>query len=175
MPRTAHIIGTDHVFQFGAGVKFGDRTCTAEQGRKFREFLLSVSREREICAIAEELSPAALEELNRTESVPCTVAASLSLAHCYCDPNRIERIALEIAEDTAVEASGQLQRKSPEQIEALIQQEWRKREAHWLTKLNELNSWPVLFVCGASHVNSFVELLSSNGIDTGLVVECWDA
>ncbi|MFQ5799920.1 MAG: hypothetical protein ACE5JJ_04180 [Nitrospinota bacterium] len=54
-----------------------------------------------------------------------------------------------------------------------IRNEHAKREKIWLDKLRHLNIWPVLFVCGAEHVNPFCELLKKERLTPKVVCGDW--
>jgi hypothetical protein len=48
--------------------------------------------------------------------------------------------------------------------------QWAVREALWLERLINLRTWPILFICGARHIDRFVILLREANIDA-LVAE----
>ena len=47
------------------------------------------------------------------------------------------------------------------------------RERCWLEHMLKLDSWPVLFVCGAHHSESFRVLLQANDINVYVLVPNW--
>ena len=170
-----YLIGTDHVYQFGAGAKFGRTVCKPSQEEAFRILLMDACENYGVAAIAEELNEQALLEVGKEVSVPRAVASSLRLPHRYCEPNRDERLQLGISDENTVTAFGQLSGKTNTEIEHLILVEWQKREQLWLEHVRELGAWPVLFICGSSHVPSFTELLRSETVACHVVASDWVA
>lgn len=175
MQRTVYVVGTGHHYQFGAGVTFGGYACSTEDARRFEAFLLDASRRYGIATIAEELSREALQEVGGTSSVPENVAKLLSIRHCFCDPDRSERVALGIEEENAIRASGFMENARPEDIEARVLDSIRRRESEWLNRLSRLDSNGTLFVCGSDHVAAVVSLLSDVGYRVTLLHQNWDA
>jgi hypothetical protein len=49
--------------------------------------------------------------------------------------------------------------------EAKVQITYRQREAEWLRRIEQLNIWPVLVICGSDHFDHFCELLTTSGIE----------
>lgn len=49
------------------------------------------------------------------------------------------------------------------EYENRIQDMLRQREAIWLAKLQQLNVWPALVICGSFHYEAFCNLLTSEG------------
>jgi len=47
------------------------------------------------------------------------------------------------------------------------------REKLWLERLLAFNSWPLLFICGAKHVQGFRRLLEQNGIEVVIFAQDW--
>jgi len=113
-------------------------------------------------AIAEEMSS---EGLRAAQSVCKQVATSLSLSHRLCDPTSDEQRALGIAEPSKTHPPGGI---DPEVAAAD-----RIRESCWLQCVLELDTWPVLFVCGGDHPGSFRRLLETNGIVVEVLHERW--
>ena len=175
MSPRLYLIGTSHVYQFGAGAAFGSSTCSIAQADAFRTILSDACKSYRIAAVAEELNEQALAEVDKQVSVPYEVASSLGLPHCYCEPNCDERASLRIREENAVIAFGQIGGKSSEEINRLVLVEWRKREEIWLERIPALQAWPVLFVCGALHIPTFTDLVRSRGIPCELIAENWEA
>lgn len=64
--------------------------------------------------------------------------------------------------------------KWPEEKKAKL--EWEedlKREPSWLCNILELNIWPLLFICGSKHVESFSKLLSASSFIVHIVNKNW--
>jgi hypothetical protein len=59
------------------------------------------------------------------------------------------------------------------EIQERIKESMRAREHYWLEQILALDTWPVLFVCGANHSRSFCELLQTKDIGGVLVAADW--
>ena len=101
----------------------------------FKQYVLQVVRTHAVVTVAEEMS---VEALRGRHTVGREVAKEAKLSHLFFDPTVSERKALGISRDDAF--SGML------------------REGEWLRRLKDHSKYPVLFVCGANHVNSFARL-----------------
>jgi hypothetical protein len=103
----------------------------------FKRYLQQVVQSRAMQTIAEEMSN---ESPQGRQTVGHEVAEERHLSHLLCDPDSSERIALGISKaDTD------------------------KRELEWLRRLTNAK-YPVLFVCGATHVDSFVRHCQKGGL-----------
>lgn len=167
------LVGTSHAYQFGKGVTFGDTTCTPEIAAQFRQYVIEVHDHYEIRAIAEEMSVEALAEMECTVSLLKFLADDVSVPHRYCDPIRRERANLGIRDENFIRAIGHISSKSPDEIEVEVLSERRKREPIWLAQLQSLNTWPVLFICGAWHIPSFTALLQQAGLPSVTLASDW--
>ena len=174
-PTRVFLIGTSHAYQFGEGVVFGDTTCTPEIATQFRQYLANVQNVHGIRAFAEEMSLDALAERQQTVSLPKLVADEFSVSHRYCDPTHHEKARLGIRDENFIRAIGKMSEKSPDNIEEEVYAERRKREPIWLAQLQLLNTWPVLFICGAWHVPSFKALLHQGGLPSVVLASDWGA
>lgn len=162
------ILGTSHRYQ---APKTLDEQAHAKQFR----FLLQVLCDKyKIKGIAEEMSEEALQERTLDCSVPFELAQSQKLLHRYCDPDRSERDALGILQDTTVEINGWASNLSRLEIQKCIAEHHRRREEVWLERLSKFDAFPVLFVCGADHVDSFVSLLERESITVSVVERNWE-
>jgi hypothetical protein len=173
--RTVALFGTNHVYQFGGGVRLAGDYCTEDQEAGFRLAILSAAHVTHAQAIAEEMSIEALKLKGKSSSVVFQIAKSLDLQHRYCDPDKARQQALSIACENAVRAVGQMERLSEEDIESNALMERRKREPVWAAELKELNVWPVLFICGSWHIPTFSALLRSQSFEILLCESCWSA
>lgn len=154
------VVGTSHTIQ----------TTTSE----LKPFLDNLCREFKVCVVAEEMSKEALAENNCTASIPMQVASALRVPHLFCDPNREERARLEIHQENDIRIEAFLSTVTSEtEIAARIAESHTKRERYWLEQLRNLNTWPVLFICGADHVTSFCQLLRQEGIAMHVAAEDW--
>jgi len=124
-------------------------------------------------AIAEEMSIEALERHGVHQSICKQVADALRLAHRYCDPSSQERKALGVVEDDDIRMAGFFAGRDPQEVEADVRASYAIRERCWLEHLLQLDTWPVLFVCGANHAEPFQALLQANGIVVHVLFTNW--
>lgn len=160
--RPVFLIGTKHDYQLP-----GKRGA-----HQFRDLLFHVVLEHCVRAIAEEMSSDGL--FGRQQSTCLEVAEACGLAHRYCDPNTAERQALGILvdEDTprmAAFFSG----RDPQEAQAEVKASHGCREQFWLDGLLDLDTWPVLFVCGQAHTDRFRTLLETNRLVVHLLFTNW--
>lgn len=120
------------------------------------------------------MNQAALAERGASESIACVVAAELKLEHQLSDPSPEVRKQLGIRTENDIRAHGFLNNWTPEQIETEVRKSHKIREQYWLNQLRILNSWPLLFVCGANHSEPFSALLRSNGLEVIVPFADWE-
>jgi hypothetical protein len=162
MNEAVYVIGTLHRYQgtYNVGLQ---ATATKDELDQFRVFLKEKVHKHGIRSIAEEMSVEALHkyphpDLASGESLPLQLANELNLAHKYCcPPDRATRDRLGLS------PAGMP--NTPDDI--------KKREAYWLEKLKELNSFPCLFILGSDHADSFPPLLVESQLATTLVIKEW--
>lgn len=156
MPKIV-LIGTSHNYQVDGP--------NPEIGRQFRHLLRLLCAEYGIKAIAEEMNQAALDERGATESIACVLAAELKLGHQFSDPSPILRKELAVRSENEIKTDGFLYNWADEHIDAEVRKSHDIRERYWLNQLLILNSWPLLFICGANHVEPFLALLRKNDFE----------
>ena len=156
------IVGTSHTIQIGS--------------LEFKSFLDELCRVFNIRALAEEMSMNALEERGSSTTIPMQVASVLQIPHRLCDPNSEQRDRLGIHQVSDIRRQIFITNSNLSDSEILkrLEESNARRERHWLEQLRTLNSWPVLFVCGADHVASFFRLASQEGIITEIAVKDWE-
>jgi hypothetical protein len=165
--RTAWIIGTSHDYQ-------RTRSHCEESGPEaFRVAVTSIATQRAVRAIAEEMSPEGLALRGADDSVCRQVAHVLGVAHRYCDPSSEERKALGIGEEDDIRMRGFFSGRDPREIENDVRASYALRESRWFDCVMELDTWPLLFVCGANHAEPFCRRLQTFGIEAGVLVESW--
>ena len=155
------IVGTSHTIQI------------ADPGLK--PFLENLCREFDVRAVAEEMNEEALAEKDCAASIPMQIASTLRLPHRFCDPNRTERVKLEIRQENEIRIDAWLSSStlSESEIATRVSEGYVKRERYWLEQLRRLNVWPVLLICGANHVASFCKLLKQQSIAAHVAAEDW--
>ena len=138
----------------------------SKQGSEdFRQLVTVTCRSQDIKAIGEEMNRDALNDNNTRESVCKQVADKLKIQHRYCDPSIEKQISLGIEEPRKVTPAEHSIDPDLYKMDSHVERTFGIREGEWLKCLLELDTWPVLFVCGYNHTKSFPELLHGNGID----------
>lgn len=179
MNRTVFLLGTDHKYQHNS--KYYE-AVSKDAILKFKSYLVSVCEYNSIKTIGEEFHISHLKK-DRKMSVPREVALSLNICHKYCDPDRDEQIKFGIKESGFFTQNKKLPEfLQPEEIQKLTQEEadeleWKedlKREPIWLSKILELNVWPLLFICGPKHIESFSKLLIAESFKVNIVNKNWE-
>jgi hypothetical protein len=161
-----YIIGTNHEYQNGENV-------TKEDILSFKAYLRYIRKKYSIKAIAEEMNKETLSEVNQISSTCESLVEELSIVHRYCDPDRTERKKLGIRQENEVRLNGFSSRMTEEEIRDSIRIENVKREKIWLKNIQKLNIFPLLFICGANHVNSFSKITSSSGFLCNILCNDW--
>ena len=169
MSSVVLVLGTDHRYQTESS------DFTAQNHRAFDHFVRKSVAEGKALAIAEESSPQALTEAGVEQSVPERIARSLRIEHRHCDPDRKTRAELGVMQEIDIRMSEFPRKLSERDVQDKLDSSHRARENFWLRQLLDLNVWPVLFVCGANHVESFVELLRDRGLEPKLIALDWSA
>lgn len=162
------LVGTSHIYQM-------TKSSTPE-GKEIKSYLCELCSGHHIVAIGEEMSIETLEGYESKESVPMSLTLDLGLQHCFCDPSPAEKIRLNIQQenDVRTHAQGFLHNCSEDEINTRIQDEYKKREKYWLEQLQSFDKWPLLFICGANHVESFSKLLIATGIEVLVASKDWE-
>lgn len=170
MDKMVIIVGTSHEYQW-AGKNLSENEISL-----FYAFIISLAKKHGIRAIAEEMSVEALKKENREHSTLFQVSKTLNICHQYSDPEIGEQERLGILNEGTVEYYGKYRCNwSRHEIDNRIENEDRKREAVWLSKIEDLNTWPLLFICGSKHTIPFRKLLAETGYIVHLEVENWVA
>jgi hypothetical protein len=157
------VVGTSHTYQLPG----------APAAAAFEAFIKSLFLSSNFAAIAEEMSIEALSERGATISVCKQVADKRGARHLYCDPDRQTRACLDIRQENGIRATAQSERVSEEEIRKRIQASHDRREEYWLDRIIKLDSWPLLFICGADHVDSFVSKAREHGLSVKVLMPDW--
>jgi hypothetical protein len=162
------LIGTNHLYQRPLPLPYN-------QGHKqLRGIIAATCQRKGVKAIAEEMCVDGLKPFDVHESVCKQVATALHLAHRYCNPSIQEhRNRGIIIDEEQFRWEGVIANKLPQQIEDEIRASHKIREYYWLAQLLELDTWPVLFVCGADHTEPFRVLLEANGVVVHVLFTKW--
>jgi len=172
-----YILGTSHEYQRN------DNTCQPESIEEFKRYIKFICQNYDIKAIGEEMSEEALKFWEREISIPkLFTQENPIISHKYCDPEREEQKKFGIKQSgyfsqgrqlSEILQSPDVKNLSQEEAEQLEWQEDLKREPIWLCKILELNRWPILFICGSDHVDSFKELLDGESLSALIIVNNW--
>ena len=123
----------------------------------------------------------ALEWHEKGMSIPQRVAKELSLKPLPCDPNRGQRTKLGIFNENDLRIQPFLNSNPPmpeDEIHRQVLEGHRKRERYWLEQLQQEVSeseYPVLFICGAEHVDTFSKLLEENDFNVICICDDWES
>ncbi|QTN29107.1 hypothetical protein HZ993_04485 [Rhodoferax sp. AJA081-3] len=106
-------------------------------------------------------------------SVLQSLAEDLGLPHQFCEADKAERATMGVHGKNWILASAEMNDQSEVEVQAALDEEFRRRETIWLQRIDVLNVWPILFVCGTEHVSSFSARLASNSVSVKLLETEW--
>lgn len=161
--KTIFLVGTRHDYQRPGSLS----------SEEFHALVAASCKEQDIKLIAEEMSIDALSLYGAKQSVGEQVADSLRIGHCYCDPSIEEQKRLGITHPGKVGLSDFSAVRASQEVDPEVRASNAIRERRWLEHLLELECWPVLFVCGAHHIESFQALLHANSIIVHVLFPNW--
>lgn len=161
--RTVALIGTSYKYQL-------PQTPASDE---FRAFVGQVCAASKIRAIAEEMNFEALSQQHASHSVCEEIANAAGLTHRYCDLSNEQRKELHIRQENDIRIEGFFNNRDQERIERDVRASHEIRERHWLRQLLELDYWPVLFICGANHIEHFHRALELSGLHGVVVARDW--
>ena len=157
------LIGTSHEYQH----------CGKPGADVFERFIMSHLDSPTFTAIAEEMSCEALSEQGTAQSVGSQVACQRDIRHLYCDPNSQTRNRLGVRQEAEIRIAASFANHSEERVRQLIQESYDLREQYWLDQILTLDCWPVLFICGANHVDSFRTKIEARGLSASILTRDW--
>lgn len=176
MKKRLVLIGTKHTYQYGAGNAWNSEApCTPEDEQAFRQMLADVAAKQHVGCIAEEMNEDGLADAKKSESVPQIIAGILGLPHVFCELNRQERVAQGIKQESDIRVAAFFKEEPEEYVEDELKDQFHRRESIWLARIEAIDTWPVLFICGADHVPSFAALLQENGVECAVLYPEWKA
>lgn len=165
MNRDVFLVGTNHKYQHNSSLY--EKVCP-DSINKFKQYILSIYRDKKIQAIGEEMHRSDLMK-DRDKSVPEEVALKLGIPHKYCSPSDEESVKLGW-KPTLVQKRGETEAEFDER-------DWgndKIKEQGWLQNILEFDKWPLLFICGSKHIESFSNLLSVSSINIHIVNKNWE-
>lgn len=149
--RKVILVGTRHSIQRGGHLGF-------------RPYVESLIVKYSPQAIAEELDQSAASVANE-------IAISIGLLHSIIEPTPEERKKLKILSINEIEHDIFMEFDDSNSIEAENQRairnenSYRARELEWFKRLDDLNNWPILVICGTAHYRPFAKLLKEKGLE----------
>jgi hypothetical protein len=166
MGATVIVFGTSHLYQFGE--------VDAASLTRFLDRLTQVCTQHKATCIAEEMSKDSLSIQKKAQSTVAALCEQLGVKHAYCDPPVCVHESLGIENPGNTRIRVQLGEFSDQEADATIAANDRTREQYWLKELLNIGTWPLVFVCGADHVEAFATLVKDNGIDVVIVERRWN-
>jgi hypothetical protein len=178
-----HVIGTSHSLQVWTDAKRNGESLDAnkENVEAFESYLTGVARSLKADLIGEEASDEWVATHGRgAYSVAEGVAKQLGIQHLFCDPDTGERraIGLKVGEELRAHAMVEAQATGQDWTDihrAEVKKQCPAREAVWLERLKgcDPNSWSIIFVCGADHVDTFSAALGAQAILANIHCRDW--
>lgn len=138
------LVGVDHLIQHNGFVWPAKKRALKE----FSKYLIMVSKKYKLSILAEEFSEEALRLSNAKKSTLQAVAKQMNLMHIFCDPSSMERKRFNISNKS-------------------------QRENFWIDRFEIFMDKNILFLCGASHLESISGKLTVKGIDTKIISSGW--
>lgn len=155
------LIGTTHPIQRGA-----------LRNPEFKLYIESLLQDYSAYAIAEEIDDA-------QDSMAKLIADEKKIPYKIIEPTRAERNQLGIPSLNAIENEIFMEFYDKDSEEAISEctrrkeESYRNRESEWLHRLEMLNIWPVIVICGSAHHDPFANLLESSGFEVETPCKEW--
>ncbi|MBY0238544.1 MAG: hypothetical protein K2X55_04445 [Burkholderiaceae bacterium] len=156
--RTVILLGTSHPLQCG--------TCGGVAAESFNTVLTAICKNYGVLAIAEEIDSVGLRKHSVTETIGAQVCRYLQIQSAYCDASWEDRVELRKSFPAFEPIDTTLSAQQLAECELEFEDRYMPpaRERFWLAKILQLESWPLLFICGSDHFDTFGALLRENGI-----------
>jgi len=157
-----YLLGISHSFQERTFRPFVDGGPDRDPSKscRFEKYLEDVVKQIQPRVIGEESDDSILRGIQSIDSNAYSVAKSVSerhnITHLYCDPNPSEREQLY----TEAGTNDAYDRENGYPV----------REGEWLRRISPfLRARSLLFICGATHVDSFKEKLEQEGVTVDVI------
>lgn len=169
------LLGTNHSIQLGLNAP-----------DEFRIVLINECEKNKVRVIAEEIGEYEV-------TIASMLAAQLQLTYLNADPGLQERMVRGIPINIPLEIMSQYDKKYPiimmwprdPNKDNLPEEVWaeytrrnnhafRMREKVWLEKIDSLDKWPLLFICGTDHFDPFSKLLKSSNYEVVETYKNWN-
>jgi hypothetical protein len=157
------LIGTSHKYQLPDNA----------DASAFANLIRSSIDSSDAAAIAEEMSLEALAQKGASQSICSEVANERAIRHLYCDPDNETRNRLTIQGENDIRLAGFFNNLSEGEIEKNIHASHDRRELYWLSRILQFNCWPIIFICGANHVDSFSAKIRAGNLSPEVLERDW--
>lgn len=158
-----YLIGVNHSYQI-ALKDYGDKPD------KLKQLLVQLVKDNTPASIAEEYNGDAKARFGAAATVAELVAKSFKLKHFLCEPNKSRRKLLGILGDNGVIQkfySGSYvipdEKKWPAALHRKRNEDFERREKHWLKVIKRALGKDMIFICGSNHVHGFSKRLDALG------------
>jgi hypothetical protein len=147
----------------------------------FKEYIRELIVENDIKLIAEEIEV-------KVNTIGIKLSKELSIKHLIIEPTPEEKIDLDIEEVHKIkyDLMSKYELKAFN-IDALksdvfdvfmeykerVENTYRQREKIWFERIIQVNTYPVLVICGACHFDAFSELLESKTLSARKEISSW--
>lgn len=155
----AVVVGTKHSIQRGE-----------RYSNEFKSYLFYLIEKHNIDAIAEEIDDNAIY-------IAQQMCNDLKIIHKVIEPNsstytqlgieHVHEIIYDFMNEYDLEEAPNEDNCSKNVLEDYnkrVQKTYRQREIVWLKRIINLDTWPLLVICGADHFEHFCNLLAANSI-----------
>ena len=142
---------------------------------RFAKYIADSVRKNTIAAIAEETNHET-DKAKGTQSIAKFIAEGMKppLYYLPCEPSSEERSALGILTADEITNNARLTDGALQQYrDAEILKYFPPREKYWIERLRRLPLRPVLFICGANHIQTFFPRLIDNGMPSQVISSDW--
>jgi hypothetical protein len=174
-----HIVGTDRYYQVWTDAK--REGAAKPELSKFQRYLSIAAKRLGAGILAEDVSEEWVKDQGPgATSVAHIVASKNGIRYRYCAANTNERLAHGLKSDGELwDKANPIAVKTGRNVVEVWRDEIRKavqgREDFWLgrLKVRGLDKMEVIFVCDASHVDTFKATLGANGIQACIRYRDW--
>jgi len=167
--KSVVLLGTMHSIQKGEMQEDG-----------FKSYIKRLCNKYNIKAIAEEIN-------NDAIYIAQTASEELKIKYKIIEPTPEEKVKLNIEKEHHIMnelinryeiedwdkeyKNSDLSNNALEEYDERVKVTYRQRENEWLKRINVLDSWPLLVICGDDHSQPFSELLVSSGMNVIIKVK----
>ena len=151
------------VFGISHNLQRGFPFCSEEALSRFQRRLDILYGRYGFKCVIEEFNTDALNEAKIAETSVQLFAKRIGVEHSFCDPTAKERDELGIQSENSAKINFEFSMNPTTTLEKIIFDANDKREKYWLEVVERQAKFPLLFVCGENHINSFEKKLIGIG------------